>query len=405
MRILLLSSWFPYPPDNGSKIRAYHLLLALARRHEVTLLTFANARESNDAAPLADVCRVAAVVPSIPFQPGRRRARLGYLSPAPRSVADTHSAEMAQLVVNELAGGRHDVVVALQSGTASYVRNGLPAQRIFDEVETSVIRESWRSSPPGPARWRRWLTWIKTRRYLGQLVRHFAACTVVSERERANLREIAPGYNAIHLIPNGVDTHSLSPGMAAPRPGVLIYNGALTYSANYDAMCHFLGEIWPIVRAQAPEARLLITGRTEGVSIGGLPLDDHVTLTGYLPDIRPAVAGAWACVVPLRVGGGTRLKILEAMALGTPVVATTKGAEGLAVTPEMDILISDSSEGFAAQVVRLCREPDLRHRLAENGRRLVEARYSWQSIGNEFNRLVESVAGNGLMKDEHRVAS
>jgi glycosyltransferase involved in cell wall biosynthesis len=137
---------------------------------------------------------------------------------------------------------------------------------------------------------------------------------------------------------------------------------------------------------------LHITGSTQGVDVESLPMDAHVILTGYLPDIRSVVASAWICVVPLRVGGGTRLKILEAMALGTPVVATSKGAEGLDVTPDKNILIADEPDEFAAKTLRLLREQDLRNRLADNGRRLVEEKYGWSAIGQAFLRIVENVA-------------
>src|SRR5205085_12515835 len=120
-----------------------------------------------------------------------------------------------------------------------------------------------------------------------------------------------------------------------------------TYSANYDAMRFFLSDIWPGVKAERPGARLLITGRADGVKHNELPLGNDVTLMGHLPTIGPALASAWLSLAPLRIGGGTRLNILEAMAIGTPVVATTKGAEGLDVTPEENILIADEPSHFA----------------------------------------------------------
>jgi glycosyltransferase involved in cell wall biosynthesis len=125
--------------------------------------------------------------------------------------------------------------------------------------------------------------------------------------------------------------------------------------------------------------------------LSGLHLDESVEVTGYVEDVQSLVASAWACVVPIREGGGTRLKILEAMALGIPVVSTSKGAEGLDVTPEQDILIADEPPEFAAQVVRLLRKPGLRERLAGNARRLVEEHYDWRTSGHKFVRLVESV--------------
>jgi len=391
VRILFLSPWFPYPPVNGSKIRIYNLVRALAREHEVSLLSFVREGEVVDEQGLRELCCSVQTLPWREFVPRRVRALLGFLSPLPRSVVDTHSPEMESLVRARVQHERPDVIVASQMGTAWYasVVDGIP--RILDEVEIGAIHDAWANAPTRFSRWRRALTWAKVRRYAGMVARAFDVCTVVSDKERALLRQAAPDYEAVHVVPNGVDLENLRPGMAEPQPGTLVYNGALTYSANYDAMRYFLEAILPQIRAQSPEVTMRITGSTQGVDIPALRLPESVALTGYLPDVRPAVAGAWACVVPLRAGGGTRLKILEAMALGTPVIATTKGAEGLDVRPGEDILIADDPADFAAQTVRLLRDSDLRRRLSRSGRALVEARYGWDAIGQQFAQIVESV--------------
>ncbi len=393
MRILFLSGWFPYPPDNGSKIRIYNLLRALARRHEITLLTFSDGQKETHLDGLPDYCQVTGIVRRESFQPRRLRALLGFLSSAPRSLVDTYRPEMARLVQQEFGRREYNVAIASEFSTAPYLANVKTASKVFEDVETTVIREGFTQASNHLARLRRWLTWTKARRYLGRLVPQFAACTVVSERERSNLREAAPEYDRVEIIPNGVDADWLRPSEVQVQPSTLVFNGALTYSANYDAMNYFLTDIWPQIKAMEPTASLKITGPTDGVALQKLALGDGVTLTGYLDDIRPVVAGAWACVVPLQIGAGTRVKILEAMALGTPVITTTKGAEGLDVTPKAEILIADDPAQFAAQTVRLLRDPDLRRRLVENGRRLVEEKYNWRVIGEKFNHLVESVVG------------
>jgi glycosyltransferase involved in cell wall biosynthesis len=171
-----------------------------------------------------------------------------------------------------------------------------------------------------------------------------------------------------------------------------VYNGALTYSANYDAMRYFLADIYPLIKQHVPEVSLTITGSLSGVELSGLALDKSVRLSGYVDDVRIPVAEASVCVVPLRQGSGTRLKILEAMALGTPVVATSKGAEGLDVTPGHNILLANDPGEFAAQVVYLLRSGSLRDQLAKHARLLVEQQYDWDQIGERFMVLVEEVA-------------
>lgn len=391
MRILFLSSWFPYPLDNGSKIRAYNLLRSLAAGHDVSLVSFNVPGETADVAAMSQVCRVVGVVPRPTYRPGGARAVFGLLSSKPRHIVDTFSAEMACLIEGEVGAHPYDAIVASEAATSAYVPQKTIVPAIYEDVELARLRDQYAAADSTLARLRYGLTWQKTQRYTRWLLRRYAACTVVSEQERAIVRDIAPGYDPIALIPNGVDTGLLRPGTLAPEPNTLIYSGALTYSANYDAVRFFLSEIWPLVRQAEPTTSLSITGKTDGVHLAGLALTDRVKLTGYLHDIHSAVARAWICIVPLRIGAGTRLKILEAMALGTPVISTSKGAEGLHVSHEENILIADTPQQFAAETIRLLRDPSLRLRLAENGRRMVESEYSWSEIGHRFVGVVESV--------------
>jgi len=392
MKILFLSTWFPYPPDNGSRIRAYNLLKKLARRHEISLVSFVRDDEGKTHGDLPGLCSSIETVPWIEYAPRRLRALLGFLSPTPRSVVDTFSPEMAQLVAQKLASGKFDVVVASETGTAPYVQRSRAGPAVLDEFQTAIIKDAYERAEKPTVRFRNWLTWTKCRRYVASLLRCFDACVVASARERAHVAEIVPDYGNVHIIPNGVDVDVCRPGLAEPATDTLVHSGALTWSANYDAVFYFLSEILPLIRQHAPDVQLKVTGSTRNVAINRLPSLDGVVFTGYVDDIHPVVAGSWACVVPLRIGGGTRLKILEAMALGTPVVSTSKGAEGLDVTHGENILIADDPREFAAQTVRLLRDPELRRHLAENGRRLVEQRYDWRLIGEQFNRLVEAVA-------------
>jgi glycosyltransferase involved in cell wall biosynthesis len=391
MNVLLLSTWFPYPPSNGSRIRAYNLLKAVARRHEVSLLSFVRDEEGRDVGDLAEMCKSVTTVPWIEFVPGRPRALLGYLCTAPRSVVDTHSEAMARLVRDRLAVDHLGLVVAIEAPVAHYLLSAARIPAVVDEVQVTVIKDAAERAGSSLARLRARLTWLKQRHYLMRLLARFDACTVASEVERANLRQAVPGYERVHVIPNGVDVEHNHLSGAAPSPNTLIYTGALTYSANYDAVDFCLREVLPPIQNEVPDVRFRVTGSTQGVAAERLPQRPGVTFTGYLDDVRQAVAGSWALVVPLRVGGGTRLKILEAMALGTPVVSTSKGAEGLDVQHDENILIADAPREFAAQTVRLLRDPALRRRLAENGRKLVEDKYSWTEIGRRFNDLLESV--------------
>ncbi|MGC9025511.1 MAG: glycosyltransferase family 4 protein [Chloroflexia bacterium] len=389
MKTFFLSPWFPYPPHNGSKIRAFYLLRALAEAgHEVTLFSFVRPGEVADPDGLTGLCESWVTAPWQEFRPNSLRAILAYLSHKPRSLASTFSREIAWQICHVAGKVRPDVVLASQTATAEYARS-LPGPRILEDLdEIPVMLEAALQPASLRSRIMRHLTWLKYRAYVRGLVQDFSCTTVVSEHDRNLLHAIAPPYTRVAMVPNGVDTERNRPEWV-PKEGTLVYSGSLTYSANYDAVAYFLSSIWPRVRAQRPDTTLTITGSTKGVALDRLPLDPQIRFTGYVADIRPVVGCAWACIVPLRVGGGTRLKILEAMALGTPVVSTTKGAQGLEVTPEEHLLIADTAEDFAAQVIRLLGDPLLRHRLAENARRLVEEKYDWRQIGRHFVTVVE----------------
>jgi glycosyltransferase involved in cell wall biosynthesis len=195
-----------------------------------------------------------------------------------------------------------------------------------------------------------------------------------------------PGYKSIEVIPNCVNLANYDNVCESPRPGSLIFTGSFHYQANYDAMVWFLEEILPRVQIQVPEVHLTITG-----DHGNLPLraGDNIDLTGFVDNVRPMIASAWVSLAPLRIGGGTRLKILEAMALKTPVVATSKGAEGLNVKHDVNILIADTPQEFAEAVVRIIKESSLRQRLVENAYHLVLEKYNWTSVTPRFLDLIQ----------------
>jgi sugar transferase (PEP-CTERM/EpsH1 system associated) len=393
VKVLFLSSWFPYPPDNGSRIRVFNLVKQLSKEHDITLLSFSrDGKVTEDRLKtMQRYCSTVQAIPLAPFRPGSFLSILGLFSSRPRSFVDRYSQQMQGWVERIVREGDFSVVIASQLDTAPYAvtLRGLP--RVFEEVELATLREKYTSQSHVGRRLRYGLMWWKTRRFTAHLLRQFDGCTVASQQEQINVLSIAPNCRHVMVVPNGVDLDRHKDDFGAPKPGTLVFPGALTYSANFDAMAFFLHQIFPLVKARWPEVVLRITGKTNSVPVDRLPLDERVILTGYLDDVRPTVAQSWACVVPLRVGGGTRLKILEAMALGTPAVSTSKGAEGLAVTHGEDILIADEPTEFADAVLHLLGDQALRAKLAANGRRLVEERYSWKTCTRKLEQLLYQV--------------
>jgi len=286
-----------------------------------------------------------------------------------------------------------DVVIASTKGMASYaLQDTSPMVRVLEEHNSSALQmeERYQKQTSLLNKLRCWVSWQKARQYEQRIFQGFDLITMVSELDKKSTQTLLRGKQVpVEVLPNGVDCTRNRPGLAQVHPHALVYNGALTYSANYDAMQWFLAEIYPLIKQKVPEVSLTITGSTQGVNLSGLRMDDNVHLTGYVDDVRIPVAQSTVCVTPLRQGGGTRLKILEAMALGTPVVSTSKGAEGLEVIDCEHLLIADEPVAFAAQTVRLIRDSTLRQNLIGNARSLVEERYDWEQIGDVFVHLIE----------------
>ena len=394
MKILFLSRWFPYPSDNGSKLRIHNLLHGLSQHHEVTLLSFADQAEVElEAADVRSVYSDAHFVPWKEFNPHSWRARLGFISFKPRSVVDTFSPEMAQKINWILKSQDYNLVIASQLPMAAYYPyfKGVPA--LFEELEIGLSYQHFHHSLDWKNRLRHAFTWFKLHIYLSQLLKFFRAVTVVSEQEEKLVARSFPNVKNIQVIPNCMNMDDYQEVHAEPKPNTLIFTGSFRYHANYEAMLWFTREVFPLILEQVPDAQLIITGDHTDLL---LPSSKGVFLTGYVRDIKSLIASSTVSVAPLLSGGGTRLKILEAMALGTPVVATSKGVEGLDARNDEHLLVSDMPVEFARHVIKLLHEKDFRHRLAMNASRFVRENYDWRKIMPKYLKVVEQVTGSRL---------
>jgi polysaccharide biosynthesis protein PslH len=397
MRILYLAPWFPYPLDTGARIRIYYLLRALARQHEVSLFTLDPSgwapAQMDEVAPL---CERAAIVKRDLFRPGPLRSATRFLSFAP--VVAQPVPEMQSLVRQAHAGRAFDVAIAATAFMAAYVVQLPNVRRVLEEhnCHTRWMHERFLAQTSFVRRVRCWASWRKSAVYEARLFPRFDLISMVSTQDADGARSLLPGQRpAVEILPNGVDCARNRPGLAAAIPGRLVFSGSLAYQANYDAMQWFLAEVYPTLHRVVPDLSLTITGSIDGVDLSKLSLDPTVQVTGYLDDVRPSVAQASVCVVPIREGGGTRLKILEAMALGTPVVATRKGAEGLDVSDGQHLMLADDPAQFIESTLRILQDPALRDAVISNGRCLVEVKYDWEAIGERFVQLIEGL-GHGM---------
>jgi polysaccharide biosynthesis protein PslH len=386
MRILFLSDWFPVPVDNGSKLRIYNLLRGLAEKHEVTLLSFSENKDANPDHPdLLSICQDIKIIPKKTFNPRNHKDLSGFFSSKPRLIRDTFSPEMAQSIKEHVSITNFDLVIASQLGTASYRQffRNIPA--IFEEVEIRTFYEKFRHARTVKGKIRDGLTWFKHRQYLAGLAQDFEACTVVSEKERALVSQTIPNLRRVEVIPNFIDFDHYSEVQVCPQPKTLIFTGSFRYLPNYDAMVWFIRKVFPRLQECIPDVQLFITG-----DHGDLPLPEarNVTLTGFVRDIRPLLASAWVSIVPLREGGGTRLKILEAMALGVPVVSTSKGTEGLDLIEGKHFLMGDSAEVFAENVLLLFEDSIFRNRIVDQARQAIRDKFDRKTVFPQFENLM-----------------
>lgn len=386
MRILFLSPWFPYPSDNGSRLRIFNLIRGLEHHHEITLVSFAEKLPNGPVQALEEICKSIHVLPKTEYNQYSARALLGFLNRKPRVLVDRYLEEMDRRIQDEINNGNHDLIIASEIYMADYLDSACDIPAVFDDVEVGTFVDAVRDASNMISKIRRRLTLFKLQTYFQHLLSNFDSCTVVSNVERQYLREMVPEFGSVDIIPNGVDLASYQYIDEVPQPNRLIFTGSLTFNPNYEAMHWFIEQVFPLIQRIVPDVHLTITGKNSGKK---LPDSRNVHMTGYVDDVRPLIASSWISLAPIFSGGGTRLKILEAFALRTPVLATAKGAEGLDVNHDEHLLIANTPEAFAEQAIRLLKDRRLRKKLVTNAYQLVREKYEWSVIMPTFLNLVD----------------
>ena len=387
MKILLLSPWFPWPPYDGARIRIFETLRYLARQHQVTLLAnVAHPDEAHQAVGLKDYCeRVETTVLSYDARQVLQRLAKGVMLGVPLVQSAYYDAKLATRVRALTEQTHYDIVQIELSYAARYVRAISPqchAKRVLSMHNVESIRYE-RESRLALRNDRRLATqWDRLffRTWEEKTVRQFDGVVTVSDLERGWVQRHAPQAKTA-LVANGVDTEYFSsPGRAyAPKQWpAIVFTGAMHYPPNVDAVIWFCEAMLPLLRRQIPQLTFMIVGRNPTPKVCELGQQPGVVVTGEVEDIRPYITEALAFVVPLRAGGGTRLKILHAMAMQCPVISTRLGAEGLDITPGENILLAEDARQFVQHVQTLYASPETAKRLGHAGRRLVTEKYDWR---------------------------
>lgn len=386
-RLLFLCQTLPYPPDGGVAIRSYNILRLLAKRYDVTALCFYRRSVIRDVeASLVALRRIAKVVEAFPIEQEYSRSRLladhlwSVLHRRVYTVSAYENAAFRARLEQLLRSERFDLIHVDSLDLSAYLPL-VPSTStvcVHHNVESALLRR--RAGADSNVLRRAYLS--LQAKLMEREERHWcprvALNVTVSADDQRGLQRLAPGA-AVAVVPNGVDVQAFQPG--GPPVGGVVFVGGMTWFPNKDALEHFARDILPVLRAGGCNAAVTWVGRALAGAVEAYR-EQGITLTGYVDDIRPFVADAACYVVPLRVGGGTRLKILDAWAMGKAVVSTSIGCEGLDARDGWNILIRDDARGFATAVQQVLSDADMRAALGTNARQTAEDTYSWDVIGD-----------------------
>jgi sugar transferase (PEP-CTERM/EpsH1 system associated) len=405
VKVLWLNAGLLLPLDKGGKLRTWYLMRHLAERHDITYLTYAERDETERyRSGMAQVCRTLLTLP----RHDPPKGSLAFYADAathlfrglPYAVGKYRSAEYIDAVRELLSTGGFDVLVAdFLPPVANLPRErrwppNLRTVLFTHNVEAEIWRRHVENAANPVARALLQTQWKRMLRFEREALARFDVVLAVSDSDRDTFTRLYPGAvrRPVHVVPTGVDTTYFTPRRGEERRARLVFTGSMDWLPNEDAMTHFVRDILPRIRQAEPEASLAIVGRAPTPAVRRLAGVAGVEVTGAVDDVRPHVAAADVYVVPLRIGGGTRLKIFEAMAMGKAVVSTSIGAEGLPVTAGRDLSIADTPERFAEAVVHLIRDVESRRRIERAARSLVVERYDWSVVAKTFELALAGTA-------------
>lgn len=395
LRILIITPSIPYPLTWGFGIRVYQLVRHLAERHAVTLLSYAYPEEQQYLAPLRRLC---AAVHTVPYPPAawekKRWAQLASLvSPRSYQRRSLHSPQMQAAIDRLLAAEPFDVIQIESSQMGGFTFRS-PALVAVDEhnIEYELLFRTYRGERSPARRLYNGLEYAKFRREERRCWRQADACVVTSAREAAIVQGHAR-QTPTAVVANGVDVEQFRPDETPVEAHRIVFTGLIRYRPNSDAALYCTREILPWIHQERPEVTLGIIGADPPAEVRRLA-GPRVFVSGSVPDVRPYVRQAAVLVVPLRMGSGTRLKVLEGLAMGKAVVSTSLGCEGIDVRHGEHLLIADEPRAFAAAVLRLLADRELAATLGARGRALVERHYAWSRVAAQLDDLYAGLLAN-----------
>jgi polysaccharide biosynthesis protein PslH len=398
VKLLFVTPYLPSPPRSGGSARLHGLLTNLARTHDVTILSFVD--PADDYEPWLEAtreyCDEVVVVENDLFGITGRRKRLAQL----RSLASTRSYERfvyhrpeMQQALDDLTGTREFDIITAEFSLMGYYTFPESIPLLVDEhnIEYDILRRTFRIERGFQRKVYNYANYRKLLIEERAIWRRASGISLTSQRDERVLRRYMPEA-CTAVVPNGVDTTRFTPRSESFDAGSLVFFGAISYYPNTDGLIYFRNDILPLLRERFPEVRLTVVGPAPPPDIATwVDSDELITVSGFVDDVRPYLAQANVVIVPLRIGGGTRLKILEAMSMGKAVVSTRIGAEGIDVSDGQDILLADSPRDFAERVGFLIANPDRAEAIGTAARELMVRRYDWRASVARLEQLFERV--------------
>ncbi len=398
-KVLFLSQILPYPLDSGPRIRTFFVLKHLAAKNDITLLAFIRSeKELENMGPLAEFCQVHPVLLKRSLV---REAFLGLRSlftGEPFMIIRHHSPKMAQLVRNLLASQDYDLIHVDQIKTAQFVADykGLPKLIDKHNVYAHILRDIAQQKGNALVRLIARLEWQKMVRYEPEVCLKFDQLLAVTEQDKQDLDRMIKSSRPITVVPIASAPDTVPVTQRLPEARNILSVGSMFYPANVEGVLWFAQEIFPKVKAQVPEVKLFLVGNRPAPEIRQLAdKEPSIVVTGYVEELDPYLEQSAVMIAPIRYGSGMRVKTLDALARGMPLVTTSFGCQGLEVSHNENILIADEAADFAELVIKAIQDRDFADRVAAGGRQFIEANLDWRlaypTIDRVYSELLNQV--------------
>ena len=399
MKILFLSQRFLLPMDAGGKIRTGNILKQLAKEHEITLIS--NVESSKDDPYLPQMKIFCGKFIPVPWQELQKysikfyvRLLLNLFSRYPVSVLNDSSKSLRAAVEHEISTNNYDLAICDFVQSALNLKNisNIPTLLFQHNVESEIARRHFKKSKNIFAKIFWYIQWKKMFKFERVQCRKFDTVIAVSENDK---KLFQTNYNLKNVctIPTGVDVDYFVPVANHSKNASLVFYGSMDWLPNEDAITYFIEKIFPTIKAQIPEIKVTVVGRNPSFSLHKLIKQyPEIALTGWVQDIRPYLAESSVYIVPVRIGGGTRMKIFEAMAMGKAIVSTSVGAEGLPLENGKHIIIADTPADFAQKVIELLRDKGKRAFMERTAADYVRNNFTWEKVALKFSKICQRIA-------------